>query len=240
MTQTLARKVATRTKVATRARLSFALLALALAPTAVYAQDTRQLPAQAKTQAVAQDEHDVQILGVRVGMSVPDALKAVYEHTATVPAPARPDALKEEGKDKKDIRVVYKNLKEGELQIVFAGGKTGFVREATLIYAKQPAMSDLHLPQTGSIASSGNVLDSQLNSGVKIDDRYAVGFTDDRKTERFWWRDEPRKEGYSVRIGFVSGKLNSGGAMAESVITRKVLLVKPGDEAKFWKAVAPK
>jgi hypothetical protein len=224
--KTLARKVA-----AFCTRLSLALAVVALVASAAVAQEKPQ---------AASSEHDDQILGVRIGMSVPDALKAVYEHTATEPAPARPDALKEEGKDKKDIRVVYKNLKEGELQIVFAGGKAGFVREMTLVYAKQPAVSDLRLPLTTSIEASGNVLDSALNSGTKIDDRYSVGFTDDRKTERFWWRDEPHKDGYAVRIGFVSGKLNSGGAMAENVITRKVLLVKPGDEGKFWKAVAPK
>src|SRR3954447_8462879 len=111
-------------------------------------------------------EHDASILGVRVGMTVPEALQAVFEHTATAPAPQRPDALREEGKDKKDIRVVYKNLKEGELQIVFAGGRAGFVREVTLNYAKQPSMSDLYLPSTTSIEKSGDVLNSQLNSGV--------------------------------------------------------------------------
>ncbi|MBC7930921.1 MAG: hypothetical protein H7Z38_10210 [Rubrivivax sp.] len=224
-------------KVAPRARFIAALFAVALCAPTAFAQAKPQDEAQAKPGA--QSEHDTHILGVRPGMSVPDALKAVFEHTATAPAPQRPDGLKEEGKEKKDIRVVYKNLKEGELQIVFAGGKSGFVREVTLTYAKQPTVSDLRLPQTGSIASSGNVLDSALNSGERYDNRYTIGFTDNRKTERFWWRDEQAKEGYSIRIGFVSGKLSSGGAMADSVIVRKVLMVKPGEEAKFWKAVEP-
>ena len=185
-------------------------------------------------------EHEDQILGVRVGMRVPDALKAVFEHTATMPAPEKPDALREEGKGKKDIRVLYKNLKEGELQIVFAGGKTGFVREVTLTYAKQPTMSDLHLPWTGSIAGSGDVLNSQLNSGTRIDDRYSVGYTDDRKTERFWWRDDQSKGGYAVRVGFISKKLPSVGSIGNHEIARKVVMVKPGDEQRFWNTVAPK
>jgi hypothetical protein len=223
-------------KIASPARLIAALFAIALCAPIAFAQDAPQ----AKPQTGALAEHEDQILGVRPGMSVPDALKAVFEHTATDPAPQRPDGLKEEGKDKKDVRVVYKNLKEGELQIVFAGGRNGFAREITLTYSKQPTISDLRLPQTGSIASSGNVLDSALNSGERYDNRYTIGFTDNRKTERFWWRDEQGKEGYSIRIGFVSGKLNSGGAMADSVIVRKVLMVKPGEESKFWKAVEPK
>lgn len=227
-------------KIASRARLVAALFAIALYAPTTFAQATPPDAPQAKPQTGAQSGHEDQILGVRPGMSVPEALKAVYEHTVTQPAPQKPDGLQKEGKDKKDIRVVYKNLKEGELQIVFADGNNGFVREVTLTYAKQPTVSDLRLPQTGSIAASGNVLDSSLNSGERYDNRYSIGFTDNRKTERFWWRDERGKEGYSVRVGFVSGKLNSGGAMADSVIVRKVLMVKPGEEAKFWRAVEPK
>ena len=234
MTRALSRKAAARL------RLVVALFAIALCAPTFFAQEKSQDASQAKPQTGALSEHEDQILGVRPGMSVPDALKAVFEHTATDPAPQRPDGLKDEGKDKKDIRVVYKNLKEGELQIVFAGGRSGFVREVTLTYAKQPTVSDLRLPQSGSIAASGNVLDSALNSGERYDNRYTIGFTDNRKTERFWWRDEPGKEGYSIRVGFVSGKLNSGGAMADSVIVRKVLMVKPGEEEKFWKVVGPK
>ena len=184
--------------------------------------------------------HDASILGVRVGMTVPEALQAVFEHTSTNPAPQRPDALREEGKDKKDIRVLYKSLKEGELQIVFAGGRNGFVKEVSLNYSKQPSMSDLYLPSTTSIERSGDVLNSQLNSGVKIDDRYSVGFTDDRKTERFWWRDEREPAGYEVRVGFISGKVSVSGAIGDRIIVRKVVMVKPGDEEKFWKSVSTK
>lgn len=191
-------------------------------------------------------EHDAAILGVRVGMTVPEALQSVYEHTATNPAPQKPDALREEGKEKKDIRVVYKSLKEGELQIVFAGGRNGFVREITLNYSKQPTMDDLNLQPTGSITAvadrGGEAYGDALNAGKKYDDRYSIGFTDDRKTERYWWRDEHAAAGYEVRVGFVSDKLTGKGegAMAGKVIARKVIMVKPGDEEKFWKAVSPK
>ena len=191
-------------------------------------------------------EHDASVLGVRVGMTVPEALQAVYEHTATTPAPQKPDALREEGKDKKDIRVAYKNLKEGELQIVFAGGRSGFVKEVTLNYSKQPTMDDLNLQPTGSISAvadrGGEAYGDALNSGKKYDDRYSIGFTDDRKTERYWWRDEHAAAGYDVRVGFVSDKLTGkgAGAMAGKVIARKIVMVKPGDEDKFWKSVSAK
>ncbi len=212
--------------------LQWALVVVALLTLATNAQERR------KTNSPS--EHDNQILGVRIGMNVSDALKAVFEHTATMPAPQKPDALRKEDKNSADIRVIYKNLKEGEIQIVFAGGNTGVVREVMLTYAKHPTVSDLHLPLTGSISASGDVLNSGLNSGERFDDRYTIGFTSDRKTERYWWRDEQLKDGYSLRIAFVSGDLKSGGAMAESIITRKLVTVKPGDEQRFWKAVKPK
>ena len=43
-----------------------------------------------------------------------------------------------------------------------------------------------------------------------------------------------------MRVGFVSGDLRRGGANAGSVVTRKVVMVKPGDEEKFWKSVSAK
>ena len=215
-------------------RLTCALMLAALCSAAPAAQ---QKPA---------NEHDAAILGVRVGMTVPEALQAVYEHTATTPPPQKPDALREEGKDKKDVRVIYKNLKEGELQIVFAGGRNGFVREVSLNYSKQPTMDDLNLQPTGSITAvadrGGEAYGDTLNAGKKYDDRYSIGFTDERKTERYWWRDEHAQGAYDVRVGFVSEKLTGKGegAMAGKTIARKVVMVKPGDEEKFWKAVSPK
>ena len=220
------------------ARLRVALMVVALIASVANAQDRPQ-------PAAAPSEHDDQILGVRVGMSVPEALQAVYEHTATNPAPLKPDALKEEGKEKKDVRVVYKSLKEGELQIVFAGGKTGFVRAVTLNYTKQPTMTDLNLPPTGSIdvmTVRNDAYANVLNEGQIYDTRYSVGFTDDRKNERYWWRDERRPEAYEVRVGFISKKITGQGlgAVDDRIIARKVVMVKPGDEERFWKAVAPK
>jgi len=203
------------------------------------------LAATASARQKPSGEHDASIIGVRVGMTVPEALQAVYEHTATTPPPQKPDALREEGKDKKDVRVVYKNLKEGELQIVFAGGRNGFVREVSLNYSKQPTMDDLNLQPTGSITAvadrGGEAYGDTLNAGKKYDDRYSIGFTDDRKTERYWWRDE-HAAGYDVRVGFVSEKLTGKGegAMAGKTIARKIVTVKPGDEEKFWKSVSPK
>jgi hypothetical protein len=233
MKGTLTRKVA-----ADSVRLLVALMVLAIISSVAGAQGRPQ-------PAAAQSEHDDQILGVRIGMSVPEALKAVYEHTATNPAPQKPDALKEEGKDKQDVRVVYKSLKEGELEIVFAGGKTGFVRALTLRYTKQPTMSDLHLLPTGSIdvmTVRNDAYANILNEGQRYDTRYSVGFTDDRKTERYWWRDERRPGSYEVRVGFISKKITGRGfgAVDDWTIARKVVLVKPGDEEKFWKTVAPK
>jgi hypothetical protein len=219
--------------------MRYSLTRLAVLP-ALAALFALSLVAATHAQQKPASEHDAEILGVRVGMTVPEALQAVYEHTATTPPPQKPDALREEGKDKKDVRVVYKSLKEGELQIVFAGGRNGFVREVSLNYSKQLSMSDLYLPSTTSIENSGDVLNSQLNSGVKIDDRYAVGFTDDRKTARFWWRDERTPAGYEVRVGFISGKISASGALADRMIVRKDVMVKPGDDEKFWKAVSSK
>ncbi|HYH86704.1 MAG TPA: hypothetical protein VEX60_14730 [Pyrinomonadaceae bacterium] len=238
MTRALAKKFASR------ARLIAALFAVALYAPVAFAQEKTQDAPQAKPQTGALGEHKDQILGVRIGMSVPEALKAVFEHTATSPAPQKPDALKEEGKDKKDIRIAYKNLNEGELQIVFAGGKQGLVREITLVYAKQPTMSDLKLPPTGSInvrTTRNDFLDNVINEGQVYDTRYSVGFTDDQKTERYWWRDERTPGGYEVRIGFISKKIKAknSGQVDDRILARKVIMVKPGDEKKFTDIVAP-
>ena len=224
-------------------RHSLKRLAVVLSLAALFAVSLAAAPS---AQQKAVGEHDTSVVGVRVGMTVPEALQAVYEHTATTPAPQKPDALREEGKDKKDIRIVYKSLKEGELQIVFAGGRNGFVREVTLNYSKQPTMDDLNLQPTGSITAvadrGGEAYGDSLNAGKKYDDRYSIGFTDDRKTERYWWRDERAAAGYEVRVGFVSDKLTGkgAGAMAGKVIARKIVMVKPGDEDKFWKSVSSK
>jgi hypothetical protein len=245
MTRSLAKKIASRARlIATLFAVAlYALVAAPFASAQTGAQDAAKEKQQAKPQVDAQSEHEDHILGVRVGMSVPEALKAVFEYTATSPAPQKPDALKEDGKDKKDIRVAYKNLKEGELQIVFAGGRQGLVREITLIYAKQPTMSDLKLPPTGSInvmTVRNDALENVLNEGQVYDTRYSVGFTDEQKTERYWWRDERTPGGYSIRVGFISKKITGKTFQVDrTVLARKVVMVKPGDEKKFMEIVAP-
>ena len=191
--------------------------------------------ARARTQTPANPEHADEILGVRVGMDVPSALEAVFVNAKRKPGEERPDAKRNEGKD---VRVLYKNLPQGELQIVFAEGK--WVKEITLAYAAKPNFEDLRLAPTGSIASVGTKdnLDSHLQAGKQYDDRYTIGYTSDRKLERFWWRDEMKPEGYRVRVGFVSERLASGGALANKTIARKIVSVTPGDEAALAKASA--
>ncbi|HEV7894069.1 MAG TPA: hypothetical protein VGP08_25865 [Pyrinomonadaceae bacterium] len=200
-----------------------ALLALCL---------TLNVPASAQT--AAPGEHDAEILGVRIGMDVPTALEAVFVNAKRKPGEERPDAKRNEGKD---VRVVYKKLAAGELQIVFADGK--WVREVVLTYAAKPYFADLHLAPTGSIAVVGikDKIDSVIEYGGRYDDRYSIGYTSDRKLERFWWRDEPTPAGYRVRVGFVSERLVDG-QLAAKTIARKTVGVTPGDEEKFKSAMA--
>ena len=162
---------------------------------------TLAAPAVARAQTAAPSEHDAEILGVRVGMDVPTALEAVFVNAKRKPGEERPDAKRTEGKD---VRVIYKKLAVGELQIVFAEGK--WVKEVVLAYAAKPYFADLRLAPTGSIAVVGvrDKIDSVIEYGGRYDDRYSIGYTSDRKLERFWWRDEPIPAGYRVRVGFVS------------------------------------
>src|SRR5688500_13703914 len=205
------------------AALAGALFALCLA-----------LAAPARAQTPAPGEHDAEILGVRVGMDVPAALEAVFVNAERRPGEERPDAKRNEGKD---VRVIYKKLAAGELQIVFAEGK--WVREVVLTYAAKPYFADLRLAPTGSIAVVGirDKLDSVIEYGGRYDDRYSIGYTSDRKLERFWWRDEPTPAGYRVRVGFVSERLVDG-QLAAKTVARKLVGVTPGDEEKFKSAMS--
>jgi hypothetical protein len=182
--------------------------------------------AAAASAAHAQDAgspHDAQIYGVRVGMDVPAALEAVFLHAKRQPGQEKPDALRNEGNDK---RVLYK-LKDGNLQIVFADGK--WVSEIQLEYAKPLMQDDLRLLDTSS--TLGNA-----GGETRHDDRYSVGFTGDDKRERYWWRDEKTDAGYRIRIGFVSAKLTKGGISAREIV-RKIVSVVPEDKSKFAKAM---
>lgn len=199
-----------------------ALLALCLA---------LNVPASAQT--TAPGEHDAEILGVRIGMDVPSALEAVFVNAKRKPGEERPDAKRAEGAD---VRVVYKKLAQGELQIVFAEGK--WVKEIILTYAAPPTFEDLRLAPTGSIIGAGPTSDGaegRLVMGKSYDDRYQIGYTSDRKLERFWWRDEKTAAGYRVRVGFVSAKLTKG-EMAGKEIARKIVSVTPEDKDKFEKS----
>ena len=176
--------------------------------------------------ALAQDPgspHDPEIYGVRIGMDVPTALEAVFVNAKRQPGQEKPDALHNEGSDK---RVLYK-LKEGNLQIVFADGK--WVREIQMEYVKPFMQDDLKLLDTSN--TFGNA-----GGETRHDDRYNVGFTGDDKKERYWWRDEQTDAGYRIRIGFVSARLTKGGLSSKEIV-RKVVSVVPEDKNKFAKAL---
>ncbi|MDQ2937009.1 MAG: hypothetical protein M3R67_05815 [Acidobacteriota bacterium] len=169
--------------------------------------------------------HDLDIFGVRIGMDVATALKAIWENANNAqPGKEKPDAKKNEGKD---VRVLYK-LKDGNLEILFADGTR--VKEMQIQYAKALLQDDLKL-----LDSSGNY--NNAGNGTQRDDRYSVGFTSNDKKERFWWRDVKMDAGYRVRVGFISEKLTKGG-LASKEIVRKIITVVPEDKDKFNKAVA--
>lgn len=183
---------------------------------------------QEQSKSIGGKEHDDNVLGVRIGMDVPTALETVFRNANRKPGQEKPDAKRNEGEGKKDVRVLYKGLKAGELQLVFANGQ--WVKEILLNYAGPIPIDTLRLPYSSDI--------SEAIGGERYDDRYTVGYTDSSKLEKIWWRDENTARGYRVRISFVSGKLTAGGSQAVTSITRKVITVTPGDEEKFLKAVS--
>lgn len=177
------------------------------------------------TQSIGGPQHEDNILGVKVGMDVPTALKTIFDNSGRKEGQEKPDAKRNEGKDNKDIRVLYKGLKEGEVQIVFAGGKR--VKEILLVYAGPVPIDSLRLPASSSIG--------EAMGGQRYDDRYTIGYTGTNKLEQFWWRDENMPAGYRVRVGFISGK--RGAAQGITAIARKLISVTPGDEEKFLTAM---
>jgi hypothetical protein len=200
---------------------SFFAAWLVLAITASYAV-SQERP------SIGGKEHDDDVLGVRIGMDVQTALETVFRNAHRKPGQEKPDAKRNEGEGNKDVRVLYKDLKVGSLQIVFANGQ--WVKEILLIYAGPIPVDTLRLPYSSDIG--------QAMTGERYDDRYIVGYLDANKLEKFWWRDENTTQGYRVRIGFISGKLTAGGSQAITSITRKIITVTPGDEAKFLKATS--
>lgn len=186
---------------------------------------------QAETpRSIGGKEHESHIYGVKIGMSVPQALEAVFVNANRKPGQEKPDAKRSEGKDKKDIRVVYNELPAGELQIVFAEGK--WVKEAVLKYKSRPNVSDLRLPNSTEVW--------EAIDGERYEDRYSIGFVDNKKQEKIWWRDEKSADGgYSFRITFLSGNALKDATLWWQVISQKIISVKPGDEDKFAKAMKP-
>lgn len=168
-------------------------------------------------------EHDLNIYGVMIGMDVPTALQTVFMNANRKPGQEKPDAKKNEGKD---IRVVYKDLPDGELQVLFADGKV--VKEIVLRYAKTQRVSDLRLPNSSGIG--------EVTSGERFDDRYTIGFVDNKKQEKLWWRDEKVDNSYNVRLTFLSGNLTKDTTMWWQTIVQKAISIKPGDEDRFVKA----
>lgn len=183
--------------------------------------------AQGQESSIGGKEHELNIYGVKLGMDVPSALEAVFVNADRKPGEERPDARRNEGKDNKDVRVVYRSLPAGEMQIVFAEGK--FVREIVLRYAKTLRVADLRLPNSSSIG--------EVTSGERFDDRYTIGFVDNKKQEKLWWRDEKSDAAYSSRLTFLSGNLTKDTTMWWQTIVQKSITVKPGDEDKFKNAI---
>ncbi len=235
-----------------------------------------------KKKSIGGAEHETNIYGVEIGMDVPTALKAVFINAERNPGQEKPDALRKEGKSKKDIRVLYKDLPMGELQILFAQGK--FVKEILLIYKKQPITDDLRLPFSASIGSNaGTIFSTSANDksggtpgiidentsieefgsskrgdidrfsarkignidrnrgdlldGTRYDDRYTIGFVDNQRLQRVWWRDEKTELDYQIRVAFVGKKLTQAGARFVPSIVQKTISVSPKDEKKFIKAM---
>jgi hypothetical protein len=170
-------------------------------------------------------QHDTDILGVKIGMDVPTALQTIFVNAGRKPGQEKPDAKKAEGKN--DVRVLYKGLKEGEVQILFAGGRS--VKEIVLIYAAPPHSNELRLLPSSSI--------QEAMGGERYDDRYSVGFTSNKKEEQLWWRDEKTPAGYRVRVSFISKKLKEEPSVQYRTIVMKMISVTPGDEAEFLKAI---
>ena len=183
-----------------------------------------------QVRSIGGKEHEDNILGVRIGMSVSEALEAVFVGARRLQGQEKPDAMRHEGKDNKDVRVVYNNLKVGKLQIMFAQGK--WVKEINLEYAERPLSDDLRLAPSGSI---NNVM-----GGQRYDDRYTIGYTEEAeaKRQRIWYRDQRDASGFRERIQFLSGRNPDTDRIEGKQVVRKLIFITPGDEEKFLKAMA--
>ncbi len=176
--------------------------------------------------SIGGEEHDANIYGVKIGMDVPTALQTVFVNAKRKPGKEKPDAMKKEGDGGKDIRVVYKDLPKGELQIVFEEGK--FVKEIVLIYKNPIQYSDLRLPYRGDVTVA--------LEGERYDDRYTIGYTDSQRLQGIWFRDEKGDGDYKVRVIFTSSNILKNSSLGFQKLIQKSITVTPGDEAKFNKS----
>ncbi len=143
------------------------LLAVALVGASEVAAQIKDDKIISQVKSIGGKEHDANIYGVTIGMDVPTALQTVFVNANRQPGQEKPDAKRTEGTDKSDVRVVYKNLPMGELQIVFAEGK--FVKELVLIYDKPLLLDDLRLPFTGSLGNSTSLTTTSTLGGRPAD-----------------------------------------------------------------------
>jgi hypothetical protein len=183
-----------------------------------------------EVKSIGGKEHDDNIVGVKIGMTVQQALEAVFVNANRKPGQEKPDAMRQEGPDKKDVRVLYNDLKIGKLQIVFAQGK--WVKEIVLDYSVRPLYDELRL------APSGNI--GEAMGGQRYDDRYSVAYTEEStaKRQRIWYREDKLPIGVRERIEFISGKKPDEGTIEGKQIVRKVISLLPADEEKFLSVMA--
>ena len=203
---------------------AFAVLAVVFSASAVFAQNAAEKKEKG-IESIGGAEHEMNIYGVKIGMDIPTALEAVFRNANRKPGQEKPDAMKKEGKNNEDVRVLYNDLPAGTLQIVFAGGKV--VSEIVLTYSSRPTIEDLRLPSSSDIGVA--------TSGERYDDRYTIGFVDTKKQEKLWWRDESDGD-FKVRLSFRSGNVLKDGQLWWQTIAQKAVTVVPGDEKKFRKA----
>jgi hypothetical protein len=149
-----------------------ALAATTLSVDDVLCQDKDEKKKTESVRSVGGKEHESNILGVTIGMDVPTALETVFINAARKPGQEKPDAKKFEGKNDRDIRVVYKNLPQGELQILFADGK--FVKEIVLNYSKPPLVDDLRLSFTSSLGNSTSLVTTSTVGPGELSSRTEV------------------------------------------------------------------
>jgi hypothetical protein len=201
-----------------------AVFAIVLSGTAVFAQNAAEKKEKGY-ESIGGAEHEMNVYGVEIGMDIPTALEAVFRNADRKPGQEKPDAMRKEGKNNEDVRVLYNDLPAGSLQIVFAGGKV--VSEIVLTYSSRPTIEDLRLASSSDIGVAAG--------GERYDDRYTIGFVDNKKQEKLWWRDESEGD-YKVRLSFRSGNSLKDGQLWWQTVAQKAITVVPGDEKKFKKA----